>query len=156
MFSNKLVAGGLAALVLALGAGAALAAPGRATTTVNVRSGPGTSYGVVSSLSPGEAVDIQKCTAGWCYVGKAGPNGWVAEAYLQRVAGPVIVPPPVVVHPPIIVRPPIHHRPPVHRPRPPVKPPVIKPPVRPPVVKPPVKPPVCKPGTPKCPIKPRH
>jgi hypothetical protein len=106
---------------------------------------------VVDTLRPGERVDIGRCTAGWCYVGKAGPNGWVSSAYLQRVGGPIIVPPPIVVHPPIVVRPPHHHRPPTHRPphhRPPVKPPVV--------IKPPVKPPVCKPFTPGCPIRPHR
>jgi uncharacterized protein YraI len=149
MLSKKFIAGGLAALILTLGAGAAFAAPGRATTSVNVRSGPGTSYRVVDTLYPGERVDIQRCTVGWCYVGKAGLNGWVSEAYLTRTAGPIIVPPPVVVRPPIIIRPPrhhhrpSHHRPPHHRWHHHHRP----------WVKPPAKAPVCKPFTPGCHIR---
>ena len=37
---------------------AALAAPAFATTNVNVRSGPGTDFGVIGVLARGEGVDI--------------------------------------------------------------------------------------------------
>ena len=66
--STKLVAGGLAGAALLLSAGAALAEPGQATASVNVRSGPGVGYSVVDTLYPGENVDIQQCEGGWCYV----------------------------------------------------------------------------------------
>jgi uncharacterized protein YraI len=123
----------LAAGLLALGVEAASAAPGEATAKANVRQGPGTQYKIVDSVKAGELVDIAKCVDGWCYIGKVGTDGWVAQAYLKKLA-PVFVPPPIiihppVVHPPIVIRPP-HHRPPHHRPphhRPPVKPPVCKP-----------------------------
>ncbi len=144
MLSRRIVAGGLAAIMALAGMGEAFAAPGIATTTVNVRSGPDVSYKVVDTLQPGERVDIQKCVSGWCYVGKAGTDGWVSDDYLQRISGPVIVPPPIIVRPPpIVVRPP-HHRPPHHRPPRP-RPPKPKPPG-------PAKPPICKikPNLPAC------
>ena len=50
---------------------AALAA--EATSSVNVRSGPGTGYAIVDTLSAGETVDIDRCVgSGWCYVQKRG------------------------------------------------------------------------------------
>ena len=136
MLSKKLIAGGLAAIAFAISAGAALAAPGQAISNVNVRSGPGTSYKVVSQLSAGEIVDIAHCQTGWCYVGRSGTDGWVSDAYLQHLSAPVIVPPPIVVRPHIVVRPPIHRPPhyrPPHKPRPPIKP---RPPHKP-------RPPIC-------------
>ena len=47
---------------------AASAASAVATSTVNVRSGPGTSYSVIGSLSRGELVDVGGCRSGWCYL----------------------------------------------------------------------------------------
>jgi uncharacterized protein YraI len=73
-------AAGLGAAVLLLSAGAALAAV--ATTTVNVRTGPGTGYRVIDTLYAGERVSIVGQAGGWCAVEKSGPNGWVACRYL--------------------------------------------------------------------------
>ena len=61
--------------------GIALAAT--AISTVNVRSGPGTGYSVVDTLRAGEQVDVDRCTSGWCYVEKSGPDGWVSARYLS-------------------------------------------------------------------------
>ena len=66
---------------------AASAAPAVATSSVNVRGGPGTSYGVVDTLRPGEAVDVLGCRSGWCYVEKSGPDGYVSANYLRRSSG---------------------------------------------------------------------
>jgi uncharacterized protein YraI len=136
MLQRKLFIGAIAVLTLVLGAGAAMAAPGVAISKVNVRQGPGTSYKIIDTLHAGQRVDIQKCVSGWCYVGKPGTDGWVADSFLEHVALPgIIAPPPVVIRPPIVVRPP-HHRPPHHRPRPPHHRPPVKPPHKP-------RPPVC-------------
>jgi hypothetical protein len=66
---------------------AALAAPAFATTNVNVRSGPGTGYASVDVLRRNEPVDIQYCRGSWCFVNKAGPDGWVSASYLSRGGG---------------------------------------------------------------------
>ena len=66
---------------------AASAAPAEATAHVNVRSGPGTSYGVVDVLNPGEDVDVLGCRSGWCYVEHSGPDGYVSSNYLRRSSG---------------------------------------------------------------------
>lgn len=82
---RKLLASGLATLAVLAGTVAAMAAPAIATGNVNVRSGPGTGYGVVDTLRRGERVDIQHCRGSWCYVEKRGPDGWVSANYLSSV-----------------------------------------------------------------------
>jgi uncharacterized protein YraI len=80
--SNLLKAAGLGVVVTALTAGAAFAAV--ATSSVNVRTGPGTGYGVVDNLRPCEFVNIDGRRGGWCEVTKSGPDGWVSCAYLTN------------------------------------------------------------------------
>jgi hypothetical protein len=65
----------------------ASAAPAVATGSVNVRSGPGTSYGVIDTLRAGQTVDVLGCRSGWCYVEKSGPDGYVSSSYLRRSSG---------------------------------------------------------------------
>lgn len=65
----------------------ASAAPGVATGAVNVRSGPGTGFPKVDTLSPGEQVDVLGCQNGWCYVDKDGPDGYVSSSYIRRSGG---------------------------------------------------------------------
>jgi uncharacterized protein YraI len=73
-----------AAAVLMLTPGLALAA--RATSSLNVRSGPSTGYGVVDVLHPGEQVDVNRCIAnGWCQISHRGADGWVSGSYLTGV-----------------------------------------------------------------------
>ncbi|SMQ71083.1 Uncharacterized conserved protein YraI [Devosia lucknowensis] len=80
---NKLIAAGLAAAAIMVTTAAASAAPAVATSNVNVRSGPGTGFAVVDALRRGERVDVQYCRGSWCYVQKAGPDGWVSSSYLS-------------------------------------------------------------------------
>ncbi len=61
---------------------AASAAPAVATANVNVRSGPSTSFPVIDTLRPGEAVDVAGCRTGWCYL--TDEDGYVSSAYLRR------------------------------------------------------------------------
>lgn len=63
---------------------------GRAITTsnLNVRGGPGTRYPVVDVLLRGEAVRINVCDDGWCWINHKGPSGWVSEAHLERTGAP--------------------------------------------------------------------
>lgn len=123
MFATKLAAAaGIAALGLAASAGIAQAATAYATGNVNVRSGPGTGYGVLDVLRTGDRVDVQQCRGSWCYVEKPGPDGWVSASFLDNYGGgyerpPIYRPPPVIVRPPVY-RPPVY-RPPYHWPRPP-------------------------------------
>ena len=74
----------IAATLAALTFGAASAAMAtEATTSVNVRSGPGTAYTVVDVLYAGEPVTVHECaSSGWCLIAHSGPDGWVSSRYL--------------------------------------------------------------------------
>lgn len=78
--SHLIKAAGLGVLAVGLTAGAAFAAT--ATTSVNVRSGPGTSFGVIDTLSAGDRVSITGQSGNWCSVTRPGPNGWVNCSFL--------------------------------------------------------------------------
>lgn len=71
---------------------AAYAAPGVVTSNVNVRSGPGTNYGVVDVAQRGQQVDVQQCQGSWCYIAKPGPDGWVSASYLSAGGGGTVNP----------------------------------------------------------------
>ena len=61
-----------------------VASAATATATVNVRNAP-VNGAVVDVLRPGQQVDIDRCqNNGWCYVTKAGPDGWVSSSYLSN------------------------------------------------------------------------
>lgn len=70
----------------------------RATTDLNVRSGPGTSYSVVFVLPRNAVVNVLDCTAGpaWCQVSYQNRAGWASATYLAFTTGqqPGYVPPP--------------------------------------------------------------
>ncbi len=54
-----------------------------ATTHLNVRTGPGTSFAIVDTLFPGEVVDMSECqSSGWCFITHDGPDGWVSSRFL--------------------------------------------------------------------------
>lgn len=72
----------VAVTATALAVPAAQAAPGTVTSNVNVRSGPGTNYPVVSTVRSGTQVDVQQCQGSWCYVVRSGLTGWVSSTYL--------------------------------------------------------------------------
>ena len=79
----------LAALSVFISATATLAVEAASTTALNVRSGPGTSFGVVDTLYAGEIVEITECEAnGWCYIEHTGPSGWVSSGYLTTAPEP--------------------------------------------------------------------
>ena len=76
-----------AAAVVLLSTAAAFAQPGVATGAVNVRTGPGTGYSKVGTLSAGELVDVKDCQGSWCFVDRnAGTDGWVSANYLKPAA----------------------------------------------------------------------
>ncbi len=60
--------------------GVAWATTAQSTTALNVRSGPGTSYGVVDTLTPGETVEVNECVSnGWCYIEHTGQMAGSAQ-----------------------------------------------------------------------------
>ena len=62
MFSPRLLAATVAAL--GLSTGIAAAAPAVTETDLNMRSGPGTGYGVVTVIPDGATVDVAGCSGG--------------------------------------------------------------------------------------------
>lgn len=72
---------------LAFSATSSLALEAAAKIHLNVRSGPGGSFGVVDTLFTGEVVQVGECRAnGWCYITHSGPDGWVSSNYLRMAA----------------------------------------------------------------------
>ncbi len=73
----------VALVALALSAGVASAASGRAITDVNIRQGPGTNFPVVTLIRAGSNLDVGRCRAFWCPV-RFGPYaGFVKANYLD-------------------------------------------------------------------------
>ncbi len=67
--------------------GAALAFEAAAKSAVNVRTGPGKTYGIVDQLTAGEVVDISECApSNFCFINHDGPDGWVSADYLIPVS----------------------------------------------------------------------
>ncbi|MEO6396590.1 MAG: SH3 domain-containing protein [Devosia sp.] len=60
------------------------AAPGRALSVANVRSGPGLKYPVVATLADDQYVVVTRCLANWCEVRRIGKNGWVSRKLLYN------------------------------------------------------------------------
>ena len=65
---------------------AAYAQPGTITTNVNVRSGPGTNYGVVDTVRRGTPVDVRQCQGSWCYIDKLALTAGSRRAMSPRAA----------------------------------------------------------------------
>jgi len=85
MMKTKLLG---AAAVLLLSAGVAGAVPAVSRTDLNVRSGPGTGFGVVGVLQSGEPVDVVGCGGSWCQVEFGGGSGYASRSYLQIASVP--------------------------------------------------------------------
>ena len=77
-----------AAAVLLLSVGAAAAAPAISRADLNVRSGPGTGYGVVGVIQAGETVEVGGCQGSWCQVAFGGGSGYASRSYLQMAGAP--------------------------------------------------------------------
>ena len=61
---------------------AAMAAPGIAAVNANVRSGPGTGYKIVDTLTKGEYVIVKDCGANWCTISHIGKDGYVSRGLI--------------------------------------------------------------------------
>jgi hypothetical protein len=65
----------------------ALAAPGVAKGSVNLRTGPGTSYARIATIPAGAPVEILRCSR-WCELVYAGRRGWASASYIARGGTP--------------------------------------------------------------------
>ncbi len=74
----SVLVGALALLTTATAASAAYT-----TASVNMRSGPSTSYSVIRVLSRGTWVDTLWCDSGWCKVIAKGREGFVSARYIS-------------------------------------------------------------------------
>ena len=65
----------------------ASAANGVTTSSVNMRTGPSTSYQVIATIPANAPVQIFGCVQGgaWCDTAWARERGWVSSAYLSSV-----------------------------------------------------------------------
>lgn len=90
---NPMKLAGAAAVLLGSLFVANAASAAVATSTVNVRAAP-VNGAVVDVIRAGQEVEIDRCSGGWCYVIKPGPDGWVSANYLSEddVDTRVIVP----------------------------------------------------------------
>ena len=81
VMTAALVAAGM--LISTVGAFAVEAA---AKSAVNVRTGPGTSFGIVDQLTAGEVVNVTECApSNFCFVEHNGPDGWVSANFLTSL-----------------------------------------------------------------------
>lgn len=94
----------LAAGLLLVSASAALAAPALVTGDVNLRTGPGTNFGVITVLPGGATVNVLGCGGGWCRIAWRDGNGYASSSYLDLGGGPVYAaPPPAYYAPPPVI-----------------------------------------------------
>jgi uncharacterized protein YraI len=77
------VKGVIVASIVAICPGVAAAIPAQVETDLNVRLGPGTTYGIVDVLPDGAVVDVLACYSGWCEVSWEGFDGFASRAYLD-------------------------------------------------------------------------
>ncbi len=83
----------LAASLLACSS-AALAVEAAAKSAVNVRTGPGKTFGIVDQLTAGEVVEVTECApSNFCFVEHDGPDGWVSASFLTSVEDDAEEPP---------------------------------------------------------------
>jgi uncharacterized protein YraI len=66
---------------------------GAITDLLNLRTGPGTEYRVITALPPGSIVSLlNEMTDNWQHVATTAGGGWVFRSYIQ----PVQCPPPLL------------------------------------------------------------
>ena len=95
----------LAAVLTALSAQYAGAAPAPVATNVNLRQGPGTTYTIITTIPSGATVDVAGCSGAWCQVTFQDQYGYVIASSLGQGEAGVQPPPgddsdaPVAVNP---------------------------------------------------------
>jgi uncharacterized protein YraI len=88
---------------LAWSTGASAQEFAQATGNVNMRTGPGTSYGIITTIPAGAPIQLLGCP-GWCQVIYAGRQGWVSSNYVGRGYAAVVPEAPYIYQPAPVVR----------------------------------------------------
>jgi uncharacterized protein YraI len=92
------------AAILLMTASLAWAYPARVSTDLNLRTGAGTGFSVITVIPRGARVDVRACRGNWCAIMYRGLRGYVSARYLApRRTGRVVVPPPMVGPPPAVI-----------------------------------------------------
>jgi uncharacterized protein YraI len=73
------------------------------TNPLNLRRGPGTGFGVITTMPPGARADVIECGGAWCRVAWRGLEGFASASYLAGGGAYAYAPPPVYVAPPPVV-----------------------------------------------------
>lgn len=79
----------IVAAALTLFTGAALAAPGTAVSTVNLRAEANTTSNILGKIGAGSRVEVGDCTGGWCAATWQGKNGFIIQTSLDMSGRPV-------------------------------------------------------------------
>jgi uncharacterized protein YraI len=96
----------ICAAALVVSVDAASAAPARVASNTNLRSGPGTNFGIITTVPGGAVVNVIRCTAAWCNVLWQGRPGYMIARNLGRRAPAVVVGAPAPV---VVVGPPVYY-----------------------------------------------
>ena len=83
---TRLIVAGVLTLITG---GAALAAPGTAVSTVNLRAEANTTSTILGKIGAGSRIDVGDCTGGWCAVSWQGKSGFVIQTSLDMSGRPV-------------------------------------------------------------------
>lgn len=59
---------------------------------LNMRSGPGTGYSIITTIPKGSGVSVSSVSGGWAKVTYGGRTGYVSTAYLSETQAPVVKP----------------------------------------------------------------
>jgi len=77
----------LAAAMIMLSVDYVAAAPALATSNVNLRNGPATTYTIITTIPGGSNLEVNSCNAGWCQVTYQGQNGYVIATSVDQGGG---------------------------------------------------------------------
>ena len=83
LFSALLIVAAVATAVTVAAPSTADAAVTRTTRHLNMRHGPGVDYRRVTTIGPGELVNVLGCTGNWCAVIWRRHQGYVSARYLS-------------------------------------------------------------------------
>jgi hypothetical protein len=87
--------------------GPALAEPAITTAPSAMHRGPSERSRIVQTIPPNAQIDLENCTAGWCYGSWRNLFGYIPAFAVAQGGPPMMAPPPpvVVAAPPVVVAP---------------------------------------------------